>query len=112
MRRSIILYLLVIVFCTSGWAQLNTDNELYDINTGLQSRSISFENPTGEPGEGGKAASEIGIGRKGAPNKKINPFLFKKLANDFLRLSFYVRKRMKSKTIDDMNSLAAGLKEN
>ena len=73
MKRGIILYLLVIVFCMSGRAQLNTDNELYNINTSVQSRSISFENPTGEPGEGGKAASELGVGRKGAPNKKINP---------------------------------------
>ena len=45
----------------------------YQLNTGLMSRSISFENPTGAPGEGGKAASPLGVGRKGQPEKKIKP---------------------------------------
>ena len=40
----------------------------YLLDTGLLSRSISFENPTGEPGAGGKAASRLGVGRKGAPS--------------------------------------------
>ncbi len=31
----------------------------------MQTRSISFENPTGAPGEGGKTASRLGVGRKG-----------------------------------------------
>lgn len=44
---------------------------VYDLNTTLESRSISFENPTGAPGEGGKAASNLGIGRKGFPAKNI-----------------------------------------
>lgn len=35
------------------------------IDPGLQSRSVSFENPTGEKGAGGRAHS----GRKGAPNR-------------------------------------------
>ena len=49
-------------------------NQIYDLNTSLESRSISFENPTGEPGEGGKAVNEqIGPGRKGAPFKVIEP---------------------------------------
>jgi hypothetical protein len=40
----------------------------YLLNTGLTSRSISFENPTGAPGEGGKAADKArGVGRKGHP---------------------------------------------
>jgi hypothetical protein len=38
----------------------------YLLDTGLVSRSLSFENPTGAQGEGGKAASELGVGRKGA----------------------------------------------
>jgi len=33
----------------------------------LQSRSISMENPRGEKGAGGSAASPLGAGRKGAP---------------------------------------------
>jgi hypothetical protein len=45
----------------------------YVLDTGLVSRSISFENPTGAPGEGGKAASNLGPGRKGAPAKHIKP---------------------------------------
>ncbi len=42
--------------------------EPYLLDTGLVSRSISFENPTGAPGEGGKAASRLGVGRKGSPS--------------------------------------------
>lgn len=45
----------------------------YQLDTGLVSRSISFENPTGAPGEGGKAASRLGAGRKGQPSKHIKP---------------------------------------
>ncbi len=47
--------------------------EPYLLHTGLQSRSISFENPTGAPGQGGKAASVLGIGRKGAASRSIQP---------------------------------------
>lgn len=54
-------------------AQIQSQNELFDLNTKVQSRSISFENPTGAPGEGGQAASELGVGRKGAPARRINP---------------------------------------
>ncbi len=45
----------------------------YDLDTGLTTRSISFENPTGAPGEGGKAANYLGVGRKGAPSRNIVP---------------------------------------
>ena len=47
--------------------------EPYRLDTDLVSRSISFESPTGAPGEGGKAASNLGVGRKGAPQKAIQP---------------------------------------
>jgi len=47
--------------------------EPYLLDTGLISRSISFENPTGAPGAGGKAASNLGPGRKGAPARTIKP---------------------------------------
>lgn len=43
------------------------------LESGLRSRSISFENPTGEPGEGGRAASPLGVGRKGAPARLLEP---------------------------------------
>lgn len=45
--------------------------QLYDLGNGLESRSISFENPTGEPGKGGQTASKLGVGRKGFPAKGI-----------------------------------------
>ena len=43
------------------------------LDTGLTSRSISFENPTGAPGEGGKEASNLGVGRKGRPMVWLEP---------------------------------------
>jgi len=46
---------------------------LYDLGNQLESRSISFENPTGEPGNGGMAASGLGVGRKGFPARDIVP---------------------------------------
>jgi hypothetical protein len=45
----------------------------YLVDSSLESRSISFENPTGERGAGGKAASRLGAGRKGAPAKEVKP---------------------------------------
>lgn len=45
----------------------------YLLPSDLLSRSISFENPTGEAGQGGKAASNLGPGRKGAPSRRIAP---------------------------------------
>ncbi len=42
-------------------------SEPYMLDTGLESRSICFENPSGAPGEGGKTASKLGVGRKGSP---------------------------------------------
>jgi hypothetical protein len=45
----------------------------YLLDTGLVSRSLSFENPTGAPGQGGKAASPLGVGRKGAAWHDFQP---------------------------------------
>lgn len=45
----------------------------YLLDTGLRSRSISFENPTGAPGEGGKPSSLLGPGRKGSPMRSVPP---------------------------------------
>ncbi|MBN2477648.1 MAG: DUF2961 domain-containing protein [Pirellulales bacterium] len=58
-----------------AWAQSPADlvAQPYLLDTGLVSRSISFENPTGAPGEGGKAASNLGVGRKGSPAKTMPP---------------------------------------
>ena len=54
-------------------AILDPLREPYLLNPGLQSRSISFENPTGARGQGGKAASALGVGRKGAASRSIQP---------------------------------------
>ena len=43
------------------------------VNVPVESRSITFENPKGEKGKGGMAASKIGVGRKGAALKNMNP---------------------------------------
>jgi hypothetical protein len=45
----------------------------YLLDSGLVSRSFSFENPTGEPGKGGMAASRLGVERKGAPSRLVKP---------------------------------------
>jgi hypothetical protein len=51
----------------------NLVSEPYHLATGLESRSISFENPTGERGAGGKASSNLGPGRKGSPARTLEP---------------------------------------
>lgn len=68
-----IFTLLISLFYSCSQPQNQSSNQLFDLNTGLKSRSISFENPTGEPGQGGKEASNLGIGRKGFPSKNIEP---------------------------------------
>lgn len=66
--------ILFIGLCTIAPAQNNTTLDLYNLNTKMESRSICFENPTGEPGQGGKAAHpQMGVGRKGAPSKRLKP---------------------------------------
>lgn len=45
----------------------------YDLTDGLESRTISFENPNGERGGAGKAASNLGVGRKGSPMRVLKP---------------------------------------
>jgi len=50
------------------------DIKMYEIEVPLDSRTISFENPTGEKGKGAMAASKnLGVGRKGQPAKDFNP---------------------------------------
>jgi len=68
---------LLVAGCESAhqWEAGDVDlvGEPYRLDTGLVSRSISFENPTGAPGEGGKAASRLGVGRKGSPMRHVKP---------------------------------------
>jgi len=68
-----LVILLTGIFQSCSPGQSGSDGKLYDLGTGLDSRSISFENRTGEPGQGGKAAGNLGVGRKGFPAKDIIP---------------------------------------
>ncbi len=43
----------------------------YLVDNPVESRSISYENRTGEKGAGGKASSNLGVGRKGSPAVNI-----------------------------------------
>lgn len=68
-NRTVFLSVLFAVTLATGvcFGDVNVVSEPYLLDTGLISRSISFENPTGEPGQGGKSASKLGVGRKGSP---------------------------------------------
>ena len=84
MKRVVLIALLFVVWCFGcgtgdGRTVVPTDSqadlvaEPYRLDTGLVSRSISFENPDGAEGRGGQAASNLGVGRKGAPMKDVGP---------------------------------------
>ena len=79
LRCSLSVALLVGGVFPGAWA--GVIGEPYLLDTELQSRSISFENPTGAPGEGGQAASRLGPCRKGAPNRPFEPGETVDLAN-------------------------------
>ena len=70
-----VVYFTLIWFGIQSCSSEKTESggQLYDLGTGLKSRSISFENPTGESGKGGQTASKLGVGRKGFPAKGIAP---------------------------------------
>jgi len=62
------LLLFVVIFgCASCQKAADIVVEPYLLDTGLTSRSISFENPTGAPGQSGTTSSRLGVGRKGSP---------------------------------------------
>ena len=73
MVQKLFVLFMIAGICFHTHTQAQQTDELYNLNNNFKSRSISFENPSGEPGEGGKAASELGVGRKGAPRKSIKP---------------------------------------
>jgi hypothetical protein len=54
-------------------ADTDVVHEPYHVSTRLESRSISFENPSGDRGKGGQAASNLGVGRKGSPAWTLKP---------------------------------------
>ena len=72
-----------ILFTLGVWASLAASPVLagyedpaaqpFLVDTAVESRSITFENPTGEKGKSATAASNIGEGRKGAALKNIDP---------------------------------------
>jgi len=70
-RRIVVGKLLCMTVLMSGCGLLQKPADIvaepYLLDTGMVSRSISFENPTGAQGEGGKAESKLGVGRKGSP---------------------------------------------
>ena len=66
MKNTITCLCILCVVCSAS-----IGSDLYNLDTPLESRSICFENVTGEPHVGGQAASHLGGGRKGAPAKAI-----------------------------------------
>jgi hypothetical protein len=75
-KRSCLLSALAVVMMLAGLPacvheKASDGGQIFDLGTGLVSRSISFENPSGEPGEGGQTASNLGVGRKGFPARNI-----------------------------------------
>lgn len=81
-EKALCLLLVVgLLGCASEPQPVNIITEPYLLDTGLISRSISFENPTGAPGEGGMTSSRLGVGRKGSPSKRITPGLEVELCN-------------------------------
>ena len=84
--RAYVIVILITVSCFAGLScgpqpqqpssvpsSFDLVHKPYQLDTGLTSRSISFENPTGAPGEGGKSASNLGVGRKGSPMRTVKP---------------------------------------
>lgn len=71
--RDTVVVMLAFLASLTGCAPLSTTPSLYDVGVPLESRSITAENPTGARGEGGRAASALGVGRKGSPNIYIQP---------------------------------------
>ena len=70
---SLLTGIIIFAGCTVGSDYQSYADVPYIVNVPIESRSISFENPTGAKGQAGMAASKLGVGRKGAPNKQIEP---------------------------------------
>jgi hypothetical protein len=70
-----IAFICVVIFAiqNSGCCIADISDSPYIVNVPIESRSITAENPTGEKGKGGMAASNIGVGRKGRALLNLNP---------------------------------------
>ncbi len=73
MKKSFVVLLFLTGFFSLIKAQIYSPADLYDLNSGRQSRSVSFENPSGGKGQGGRTSNHLGVGRKGFPAKDIAP---------------------------------------
>jgi hypothetical protein len=63
----------VVVLLSMATVAFAGETRIYEIEAPVESRSISFENPTGEKGKAGMAPSKIGVGRKGQPAREFSP---------------------------------------
>lgn len=76
MNRPTILMSGILGFLLSHGLRAGQPDVVHDpfrLDVPFESRSISFENPTGERGAGGRAASPLGVGRKGSPSRSLGP---------------------------------------
>ena len=76
MLISVSVFLLLVLSCSGGESEIGSESYIdrpWIVNVPVESRSITFENPTGEKGGGGKAASNLGVGRKGSPLREVRP---------------------------------------
>ena len=72
-RRLLLTLFVILLNFPVLHAQFLDYSQLYNLGKRINSRSISFENSTGAKGQGGKAPSLPGVGRKGSPSKIIVP---------------------------------------
>jgi hypothetical protein len=71
-KRVVLVSLLSGLGAVTG-SEADVVHEPYHVSTPLESRSVSFENPSGERGNCGQAASKLGVGRKGSPACTLKP---------------------------------------
>jgi hypothetical protein len=73
MKKNLFVSLLFCGISAVSFSQIKISTDICKVKTPVESRAINFENPSGEPGQGGKTASNLGVGRKGSPAKIIQP---------------------------------------
>lgn len=73
MRRRWMAGLAIWGICAAAARTSDVIGQPFDLDVPFVSRSISFENPDGAPGGGGRAASSLGVGRKGSAYRVVQP---------------------------------------